>query len=146
MENVKLGDVRPARSLGGLTPSQQARVQLAAILLRSPDVILFNDPTNADNGLSNEDVEDLKEFISAYKNTCIISSEDEDFLSQVSSAVLVLDEMIAGPAGAKLVRESYKAVKDKLAVLKRKEYFSSTGGCSAHVHVLCGRRNNAIPQ
>lgn len=128
MENVKLGDIRAGRSLSGLTSSQQARVQLAAILLRNPDVILFDQPTDPVNGLSHDDVEDLKEFISAYRKTCVVNSDDEDFLASVCSTMLVVDEQLAGGSGAsKVFRESYSAVKEKMFVKKRESHFSAAG-------------------
>lgn len=127
LESVKLGDVRAARSLSALSPSQQYRVQFASILLKNPDVILFDNPTDPVNGLSHDDVEDLKSFIKAYRNTCLIDSSDEDFLSAVSSAVLVVDTELAGQSGAKIFRESYGLVKNKLAVRKREDHFAKTG-------------------
>jgi ATPase subunit of ABC transporter with duplicated ATPase domains len=127
LETVKLGDVRAARSLSALSPSQQCRVQFASILLKNPDVILFDNPTDATHGLSHDDIEDLKAFIKGFGNTCIVDSADEDFLSAVSSAVLVVDTKLAGQSGAKLFRESYAAVKSQLSVKTRESHFDKTG-------------------
>mmetsp|Transcript_7730 Transcript_7730/g.11473 ORF Transcript_7730/g.11473 Transcript_7730/m.11473 type:complete len:321 (-) Transcript_7730:121-1083(-) len=112
LRSVKLSDVRPARTISALSLSQQARVQMAAVLLQKPDIILFDHPTDDTTGLSHDDVEDLKTFISESSTTCVIHSNDEDFMDSVATSILHLDEDVpVGESTVSLLQSTYSEAK-----------------------------------
>mmetsp|Transcript_12479 Transcript_12479/g.18858 ORF Transcript_12479/g.18858 Transcript_12479/m.18858 type:complete len:321 (+) Transcript_12479:125-1087(+) len=112
LRDVKLSDVRPGRTVSTLSLSQQARLQMAAMLLQQPDIILFDHPTDVSTGLSHDDVEDLKNFISQSPTTCVIHSNDEDFMDSVSTSVLHFDEDVSvGERTVYLIDSPYREAK-----------------------------------
>lgn len=70
-----------------LSGGEQSRVQLAKLLLSSPDVLLLDEPTNH---LDIETIEWLEGFIKAYKGSVLIISHDRLFLDSVVDKIYEL--------------------------------------------------------
>jgi len=89
LEDVKLGARLERRIVSTLNFSQHARLQFAAALLQSPDVLLLDQPTVTSAGsLSPEDARDLSDFLRNFPRTCVVNSTDEDFLNSFIDIVL----------------------------------------------------------
>jgi ATPase subunit of ABC transporter with duplicated ATPase domains len=67
---------------------QQARLLLAAALIRNPTVLLLDEPTN---NLDPDGLWHLQSLIQNTDKTCVVISHDEDFLNSFTDQVLYLD-------------------------------------------------------
>jgi|GEM_PF-615042 len=87
---TRLGFVGGHRSLplSGLSGGWRNRAGLALMLLRDPDVILLDEPTNY---LDAEGVEWLTEWVSKGKATVVAVSHDRSFLDGVSDRMVELE-------------------------------------------------------
>jgi ABC-type Mn2+/Zn2+ transport system ATPase subunit len=113
LENVKLGARAERRIINTLSSSQHARLQLAVALLQSPDVLLLDQPTQTASGtLSQDDIQDLTDFVENFPKTCVVNSLDEDFVNSFTDVVLNVDsdghveKLVGSYASAKRVIES----------------------------------------
>ncbi len=70
---------RPTREFSG---GWRMRIELAKILLRSPDVFLLDEPTNH---LDIESIQWLEEFLKNYSGAVLLISHDRAFLDRVTS-------------------------------------------------------------
>ncbi len=70
-----------ARPMREFSSGWQMRVEIAKILLRSPDLILLDEPTNH---LDIESIQWLEVFLSSYKGAIILVSHDRAFLDNVT--------------------------------------------------------------
>ncbi|MFA6537262.1 MAG: ATP-binding cassette domain-containing protein [Patescibacteria group bacterium] len=76
------------RKVGDLSGGQQARVLLAFALIQSPDILLFDEPTN---NLDKAGIDHLLEFLIMYDKTVLVISHDADFLNCFTEGVIYLD-------------------------------------------------------
>src|SRR5476651_1691147 len=67
---------------------QQARLLLAAALIKKPDLLLLDEPTN---NLDPAGIEHLTSFLMNYKKSCLVISHDANFLNSFTEGVLNLD-------------------------------------------------------
>jgi ATP-binding cassette subfamily F protein 3 len=70
---------RPTKEFSG---GWRMRVELAKILLRSPDIFLLDEPTNH---LDIESIQWLEDFLSTYHGAVILISHDRAFLDKITS-------------------------------------------------------------
>ncbi len=84
------------RSVNTFSGGQKTRLALAKILLRQPDLILLDEPTNY---LDIESVEWLENYLAAYPGALLIVSHDRYFLDKVAGRILDLQnkELISYP-------------------------------------------------
>jgi ATP-binding cassette subfamily F protein 3 len=75
---------RPYSSLSG---GEKTRVELAKVLLESPDVLLLDEPSNH---LDMKSIEWLEDFLKAYKGSALIVSHDRYFLDRVVTGIIEL--------------------------------------------------------
>ncbi|MCG8697470.1 MAG: ATP-binding cassette domain-containing protein [Bacteroidales bacterium] len=73
---------RPTKELSG---GWRMRVELAKILLRSPDVFLLDEPTNH---LDIESIQWLEAFLSTYRGAVVLISHDRKFLDNVTNRTI----------------------------------------------------------
>ncbi len=67
---------------------QQARLLLAAALIKKPDLLLLDEPTN---NLDYDGISHLTTFLMNYNKSCIVISHDAEFLNSFTEGVLYLD-------------------------------------------------------
>ncbi len=67
---------------------QQARLLLAAALIKKPDLLLLDEPTN---NLDPAGIEHLTYFLMSYGKSCLVISHDANFLNAFTEGVLYLD-------------------------------------------------------
>jgi ATP-binding cassette subfamily F protein 3 len=70
---------RPTREFSG---GWRMRIELAKILLRSPDVFLLDEPTNH---LDIESIQWLENFLASYRGAVVLISHDRTFLDRVTN-------------------------------------------------------------
>lgn len=84
--NLNAPHDRIIRSFSG---GQQARLLLASALIQDADVLLLDEPTN---NLDVAGIDHLRQFLIAYKKTCLVISHDAEFLNSFTQGVLYLDQ------------------------------------------------------
>ncbi|MFA5855649.1 MAG: ATP-binding cassette domain-containing protein [Candidatus Gracilibacteria bacterium] len=77
-----------SRQIKSFSGGQQARLLLAAALIKDPDLLLLDEPTN---NLDPEGIAHLTYFLQCSPKTCIVISHDADFLNAFTEGVLYLD-------------------------------------------------------
>lgn len=75
-----------------LSGGEQTRIQLARLILQSPDILLLDEPTNH---LDLSSIEWLEEFLCAFRGTVILISHDRYFLDRVVGRVV---DLVGGKA------------------------------------------------
>ena len=129
------------RVIKNLSGGQQARLLLAAALIRNPDLLLLDEPTN---NLDKTGIAHLTKFIIEYPKTCIVISHDAEFLNTFTQGVLYLDIFskkveqyvgdyfaVAQEIKARLERERMLNVRLERDISRRKEqanFFAQKGG------------------
>ena len=69
---------------------ERVKLQLARLLMASPDVLLLDEPTN---DLDGDSVRWLEDFLSSCKLTVLFVSHDEALLSRAATSVLLLERL-----------------------------------------------------
>lgn len=77
------------RDVQTLSGGEKARINLAILLLRSPDILLLDEPSNH---LDFATMEWLESYLSAYKGALLVVSHDRQFLNKTASAIFEIDE------------------------------------------------------
>lgn len=77
-----------SRPMLSLSPGQQARAEMAAILLQRPEALILDEPTNHIDAQAREF---LIETVSSWPGAVLFTSHDRDFIERISTAVLDLD-------------------------------------------------------
>ena len=73
---------RPTSQFSG---GWRMRIELAKILLKSPDIILLDEPTNH---LDIESIQWLEEFLSEYRGSVMLISHDRAFLDKITNRTI----------------------------------------------------------
>lgn len=71
-----------------LSGGEKSIVNLAAILLKNPNILLLDEPTNH---LDIETIEWLEDFLNSYKGTVLLISHDRFFLDKVVNKIILLE-------------------------------------------------------
>jgi len=77
------------RPLHVLSGGQQSRLELAALLIRRPDLLVLDEPTNH---LDIQGIEWLETFLSAYSGAVLVISHDRVFLDRVVNRIVEIED------------------------------------------------------
>ena len=96
---------RPYNVLSG---GQKTVVNLAAVVLREPDILLLDEPTNH---LDMQTLDWFEGFLAKYRGTVLMVSHDRRFLDRVATRTLILEDASAQatPAATRLRKRSRNA-------------------------------------
>jgi macrolide transport system ATP-binding/permease protein len=78
-----------SRHIETLSGGEKTRINLAAVLLQSPDVLLLDEPTN---NLDLSSLEWLETFLLNFKGSIIMASHDREFLNRLVTVIYEIDE------------------------------------------------------
>ncbi len=109
--------------ISALSGGERARLALARLLYREPDILILDEPTNH---LDTDTMEWLEGILSNYKKTLLVVSHDRFFLDRVTTKTLDVEH-----GGAKLygqpytgfvkLKEEYRKAEQKKYDLQQKE-------------------------
>ncbi len=88
VQGFRLGDLLD-REYNILSGGQKTVVDLAAAVLRQPDILLLDEPTNH---LDVETLEWFEGFLAKYRGTVVMVSHDRWFLDRVATHTILLEE------------------------------------------------------
>ena len=71
-----------------LKDKEKVKVLLARALFGNPDILILDEPTN---GLDNQSIRWLEEFLIEFKNTILVVSHDRHFLNQICTHMVDID-------------------------------------------------------
>lgn len=100
------------RGLDGLSGGELSLLQLAAAMLREPDVLLLDEPTN---NLDARARSLLQEALSSFDGTVLAASHDRAFLESVESVVEIHDGAVRSFSGGWTAYESARQLEDDSA-------------------------------
>ena len=120
------------RKVATLSGGEGRRVDLAAALVRHPDLLLLDEPTNH---LDVTSVQWIEDFLAAYTGSCILVTHDRYFLDRVVNRIVELDRgnITSYPGNyekfleLKAEREAHEARADsnRRSLLRRELYWLS---------------------
>lgn len=77
--------------IGKLSGGQKMKVYLAKLLLKSPDVLLMDEPTNF---LDSDHIIWLAKYLKAFNGAFIVISHDENFMREIANVIYLLDNKV----------------------------------------------------
>jgi macrolide transport system ATP-binding/permease protein len=89
LAGLRLDYLPRSRDLGTLSGGERARVGLALLLLRAPDVLLLDEPTSHLDATS---LAWLEDYLANYAGAALIISHDRQFLNRSVNRIFELDE------------------------------------------------------
>ncbi|HEY7339379.1 MAG TPA: ABC-F family ATP-binding cassette domain-containing protein [Ktedonobacterales bacterium] len=89
LAGLRLDYLPRSRDLGTLSGGERARVGLALLLLRAPDVLLLDEPTSHLDAAS---LAWLEDYLAAYTGAALMVSHDRQFLNRSVNRIFELDE------------------------------------------------------
>lgn len=98
----------PDRQLSALSGGELRRVNLAAKIIRHPDVLMLDEPTNH---IDTRSVEWIEDFLEHYAGGCVLVTHDRYFLDRVVNRILEIEftKLLSFPGSYERFLE-YKAV------------------------------------
>lgn len=99
LSKLGLGNEKFEQSINTLSGGERARLNLARLLFREPDILILDEPTNH---LDIDTMEWLEAVLSNYKKTLIVVSHDRYFLDKVTTKTLEIEHH-----ASKLYNSSY---------------------------------------
>jgi ATPase subunit of ABC transporter with duplicated ATPase domains len=94
IDRLGLGEVGPERNVATLSGGQRMALGLAALLLREPDILVLDEPTN---NLDLASVRQLEGALAAYRGGLVVASHDRAFLGEIGITCWLRLEPGRGP-------------------------------------------------
>jgi macrolide transport system ATP-binding/permease protein len=91
-----LGALAPARPVSTLSGGERTRLALAALVVRQPECVVLDEPTNL---LDDAAMEFLEQFLAALPGVVVVASHDRVLLDRVCAEVVDLDPSHFGVDG-----------------------------------------------
>ncbi len=118
-----LGEEKLTQRIESLSGGERARLSLAKLLFREPDILILDEPTNH---LDTDTLEWLEGVLSNYKKTLITVSHDRLFLDKVTTKTLDIEHGISRLYNAPYseyvkLKEEYRASELKKYNVQQKE-------------------------
>ncbi|HLU09063.1 MAG TPA: ABC-F family ATP-binding cassette domain-containing protein [Oceanobacillus sp.] len=88
-DGLGLGDMDRDRQFATLSGGEKSRAGLALLLLKSPDVLLLDEPTSH---LDFAALEWLEDYLSVYRGALLVVSHDRQFLNRTVNVIVEIDE------------------------------------------------------
>lgn len=88
LRSLGLGDIARDRPLDSLSPGQQERLHLAAVLLRGSPALVVDEPTNHLDTTAREFV---IQTLTGWNGPVLFASHDRDFIDRAATGILDLD-------------------------------------------------------
>jgi macrolide transport system ATP-binding/permease protein len=110
LDGLGIGYLEHSRQIGTLSGGEKTRLSLAAILLKSPDLLVLDEPTN---NLDSRSLEWLEKYLNRYKCGMIVASHDREFLNNVVNVIHEIDEHTHKLARYAGNYDAYKSVKER---------------------------------
>lgn len=82
---LPLGMSTPVNELSG---GQRTKVKLARLLLKNPDLMLLDEPTNY---LDKEHIDWLSDYLNNYQSSFIVISHDTEFLNRITNVIFHIE-------------------------------------------------------
>ncbi len=89
-DGLKISHLDLARVVGTLSGGEKTRVAMAALLLRSPDVLILDEPTNH---LDFAAMDWLETYLTSYPHTLMMISHDRRFINKVVNKIIELSPL-----------------------------------------------------
>ena len=117
---AKLGfsDEYLSNRVSSLSGGERARLNLARLLFREPDVLILDEPTNH---LDTDTMEWLEGILSSYKKTLLVVSHDRYFLDKVTTKTLDIEHHTAKLYGVPYSKYVVQKEADRKAAEKKYE-------------------------
>ena len=117
LDRLGLGPAEYERPVELLSGGQQSRLELAALLVRRPGLLVLDEPTNH---LDIQAIEWLEGFLSSYAGAVIVISHDRAFLDRIVAEVVEIEEhrLVFYPGNY----SAYTTQKAERAARREKEY------------------------
>jgi len=107
-----------AARVSTLSGGERARLNLARLLFREPDILILDEPTNH---LDTDTMEWLEGILSSYKKTLLVVSHDRYFLDKVTTKTLDIEHHAAKLYGVPYSAYAVQKEADRKAAEKRYE-------------------------
>ncbi len=102
--------------VSSLSGGERARLNLARLLFREPDVLILDEPTNH---LDTDTLEWLEGILSSYKKTLLVVSHDRYFLDKVTTKTLDIEHHAAKLYGVPYSKYTEQKEADRKAAEKK---------------------------
>jgi len=114
LSGLRIDHISKDREVATLSGGEKARLSLAALLLRSPDLLLMDEPTNH---LDFATLDWLEGFLHDQRGALLVVSHDRQFLDRTVETLIEIDEY---SRGCKVYRGNYAAYLESKAFERAK--------------------------
>ncbi len=123
LSKLGFGEKYYSEDISSLSGGERARLNLARLLFREPDILILDEPTNH---LDTDTMEWLEGVLSGYKKTLVVVSHDRYFLDRVTTKTLDVEnhgaKLYAAPySGYLKLKEEARRAEQKKYDLQQKE-------------------------
>jgi macrolide transport system ATP-binding/permease protein len=119
LNGLSIGYLDGSREIETLSGGEKTRLSLAAVLLKSPDLLVLDEPTN---NLDSQSLEWLEKYLSKYRGGMIAASHDREFLNNTVKVIFEIDEHTHTMTRYAGNYDAYKLVKERERARQAADY------------------------